>query len=117
MARRPSNTEVNGAASFALVLPIVIAFALMAKADFTDTSWSVVGYSGEPWFVSTTDVIGRTQTFNRGSADGVFFNCDFSGMSSTHTTCDPDDFFSNPEFALLKVEEQGMRLSTAFDVA
>ena len=86
MARRPSNTDVTAAASFALALPMFVAFASMAKADFIDTTWSVVGYSGEPWFVSTTDVIGRTQTFNRGSAEGVFFNCDFAGLSSTYTT-------------------------------
>lgn len=54
-----------------------------------------------------------TQTFNRGSAEGVFFNCDFAGLSSTYTTYEPDDFFSNPEFALFKAEEDGMRLSAA----
>lgn len=113
MARRPSNTDVIVAASFALALPMFMAFASMAKADFIDTTWSVVGYSGESWFVSTTDVIGRTQTFNRGSAEGVFFNCDFAGLSSTYTTYEPDDFFSNPEFALFKTEEDGMRLSAA----
>jgi len=112
MARRPSNTEVNAVAGFALFLPMVVAFASMAKADFIDTTWSVVGFSGEPWFVSTSDVIGRLQTFNRGAAEGVFFNCDFAGMSSTYSTYEPNDFFANPEFALFKAKEAGMRLST-----
>ena len=113
MTLRPSNTDKGTVPRFALALPLVLAFASAAMADFIDTTWSVVGFSGEPWFISTTDVIGRSQTFNRGFAEGVFFNCDFAGMSSTYTTYEPEDFFANPEFALFKAEEDGIRLSTS----
>ncbi len=113
MAYQSSNINANAFKCLALVIPMVVAFVPMAKADFIDTTWSVVGYSGEPWFINTPDVIGRTQTFNSGWAEGVFFNCDFAGLSSTYTTYEPNDFFSNPEFVLFKTVENGMRLSTA----
>jgi hypothetical protein len=113
MAFQRSSTDMRRGSRFALILPLALVFATAAKADFIDTTWSVVGFSGEPWFVSTTDVIGRSQTFNRGFAEGVFFNCDFAGMSSTYTTYEPDDFFANPEFVLFEAVEDGMRLSTS----
>jgi hypothetical protein len=89
-----------------------ISVAPQAKADFIDTTWSVIGFTGEPWFVNTQAVIGKSQMFNKGEARGVFFSCDFKGMSSSYTTyATVDDFLKNPEFELFKPAEKELRLS------
>jgi hypothetical protein len=99
-------------------IPTILAAAFCAilsapaQADFIDTSWSVVGFTGEAWFINTQSVIGQSQTFNRGYAEGVFYNCDYAGQSSTYTRYDNDAFFANPEFELFLPLREGMTLSS-----
>jgi hypothetical protein len=69
-----------------------------ASADFVNTTWTVERFTGETWFVQPNKVIGQTQMFNGGYAEGVFYSCDFNGQSMTYTTYANDDFFDNPEF-------------------
>ena len=83
-----------------------------AQADFIDTRWSVIGFIGEAWFIDPQSVIDRSQTFNRGYAEGVFFNCDYAGQSSTYTRYDNDTFFANPEFELFLPLREEMTLSS-----
>jgi len=83
-----------------------------AQADFIDTRWSVVGFSGEAWFINPQSVIGQSQTFNRGYAEGVFYNCDYAGQSSSYTRYDNDAFFANPEFELFLPLREEMTLSS-----
>ncbi|WP_281841206.1 hypothetical protein [Sinisalibacter aestuarii] len=71
-----------------------------AQADFIDTDWSVAGFTGEAWFINPQSVIGKSQEFYRGFAQGVFYTCDYAGQSSTYTRYDNDAFFANPEFEL-----------------
>ncbi|WP_209833798.1 hypothetical protein [Ruegeria sp. HKCCE3926] len=87
-------------------------FPASANADFIDTQWSVVGFTGEAWFIDAQDVIGQSQTFNRGFAEGVFYNCDYAGQSSTYTRYDNDEFFANPEFELFLPLHEEMTLSS-----
>lgn len=54
----------------------------LAFADYIDKKWSVVGWTGEAWFVEPKNVIGQTQMFHKGEARGVFYGCDFAGQSS-----------------------------------
>ncbi|MHC0054929.1 hypothetical protein [Actibacterium sp. D379-3] len=83
-----------------------------AHADFIDTRWSVVGFTGEAWFINPQSVIGQSQTFNRGYAEGAFYNCDHAGQSSTYTRYDNDAFFANPEFELFLPLREEMTLSS-----
>lgn len=83
-----------------------------AYADFIDTRWSVVGFTGEAWYINTQSVIGQSQTFNRGFSEGVFYNCDYSGQSSTYNRYDNDAFFANPEFELFLPLREEMTLSS-----
>lgn len=83
-----------------------------AYADFIDTRWSVVGFKGEAWFINSQDIIGKSQTFNRGYAEGVFYSCDYAGQSSTYTRYDNEAFFANPEFALFLPLKEDMALGS-----
>lgn len=69
-----------------------------ASADFVDTTWTVETFTGEAGFVDPEKVVGSTQMFNGGYAEGVFYDCNFNGQSMTYTTYANDDFFNNPEF-------------------
>lgn len=83
-----------------------------AQADFIDTRWSVVGFTGEAWFINPQSVIGQSQTFNRGYAEGVFYNCDYAGQSSSYTRYENDAFFANSEFELFLPLREEMTLSS-----
>ena len=94
------------AAAFGVIL------SAPAQADFIDTRWSVVGFTGEAWFINPQSVIDQSQTFNRGYAEGVFFNCDHAGQSSTYTRYDNDTFFANLEFEMFLPLREEMTLSS-----
>ena len=94
------------------VATISVALSAPAQADFIDTRWSVVGFTGEAWFINPQSVISQSQTFNRGYAEGVFYNCDYAGQSSTYTRYDNDAFFANPEFELFLPLREEMTLSS-----
>jgi hypothetical protein len=91
---------------------ICLVVSAPAHADFIDTRWSVVGFTGEAWFIDSQSVIGQPQTFNRGYAEGVFYNCDYGGQSSTYTQYDNDTFFANPEFDVFVPLREQMMLSS-----
>ncbi|SEN62157.1 hypothetical protein SAMN04488077_12215 [Roseovarius tolerans] len=96
------------------ILAVVCGLALNAPAhaDFIDTRWSIVGFNGEAWFINLQTVIGKSQLFNKGYAEGVFYNCDYAGQSSTYTRYENDAFFSNPEFGLFAPLREDMSLSS-----
>lgn len=81
-----------------LVLLALPFWACPSQADFIDTTWTVTNFTGEAWFIEPDRVIGQTQTFNRGFAEGVFYNCTFDGQTMAYNTYENADFFSNPEF-------------------
>ena len=66
---------------------------------FMDTEWRVVAFEGEAWFVEPDQVIGKTQTFYKGWAEGAFFDCDYLGRSMTYTRLSMEAFLANPAFA------------------
>lgn len=92
---------------------LIIGFSVYpSKADFIDTTWRVIGWTGEAWYVNTKDIIGSSQKFYKGEADGIFYNCDFKGQSSTYTTYETvDKFLANPEFELFKPAEKELNSS------
>ena len=97
---------------FAIFAALAFAGAtLPARAQFIDTTWTVTGFDGEAWFIDPAAAKGKTQTFDKGFAEGLFFNCDFAGLSATYTTYAPDDFFANPEFVLFKPVEEAVRMT------
>lgn len=95
-----------------LAVALGLALSTPTYADFIDTRWSVVGFTGEAWFINSQSVIGQSQTFNRGFSEGVFYNCDYAGQSSMYTRYDNDAFFANPEFELFLPLREEMTLSS-----
>lgn len=73
--------------------------AAPARADFIEITWTVSSFTGEVSFIDPTSVIGATQYFEGGYAEGVFYACDYAGQSMTYNSYSPDDFLANPEFA------------------
>ncbi len=94
--------------SFALASLLAV-LPLTGHAQFVDTEWRVTAFTGEAWFIKPDDVIGKTQQFYKGDADGAFFQCPYAGMSKTYTTYSVDDFLANPEFKLFAPAAEGLR--------
>lgn len=94
---------------------ILAAFAIIllsspANADFIDTEWQVSGFAGEAWYADTTEIVGKTQYFERGFAEGVFYTCDFEGQSASYTTYSSvDAFLENPEFETFNLVAENLR--------
>jgi hypothetical protein len=86
---------------------------LAGKADSIDGQWSIVGFTGEAWFVNPQELIGKTQEFSGGSASGPLYACDFAGQSMTYNVYENDDFFANPEFVRFLPLKDGMTLSSS----
>ncbi|PIE14860.1 MAG: hypothetical protein CSA68_09325 [Rhodobacterales bacterium] len=97
---------------FSAVAAFGILLSVPAQADFIDTRWSVVDFTGEAWFISPQSVIDQSQTFNRGYAEGVFYTCEYAGQSSTYTQYNNAAFFANPEFELFLPLQEEMTLSS-----
>jgi len=76
-----------------------------ANAQFIDTKWTVIKSVGEGWHEKPKDVIGKSQEFYEGWADGYFFQCDYEGQSATFTNYSLSDFLNNPEFKIFKKEK------------
>ncbi len=74
--------------------------AAPASADFIDTTWTVTGFAGDASFIDPDGLIGQTQGFDAGFAEGAFFSCDFLGLTAAFNRYGNADFFDNPEFAL-----------------
>lgn len=97
----------TGSAAF---LAALICLGAPARADFLDTLWRVTAFDGEAWFAKPETIIGRTQEFYKGWAEGVFHACDYDGQSATYTAYDDADaFLANPEFALFSSVADAMR--------
>ena len=47
MGRQPSNIKWKVLRPTVFAVPMMLAFAPNAMADFIDTTWSVVGFQGE----------------------------------------------------------------------
>lgn len=90
-----------------------LAGATSASANFIDTTWVVVGFEGEAWFVDPQDIIGQSQSFEGGFAEGVFYQCEFDGQSSTYRTYSTSDFLANPEFELFRQFADDIGLSSS----
>ncbi|EDM72512.1 hypothetical protein RAZWK3B_09681 [Roseobacter sp. AzwK-3b] len=93
--------EIQAKTAGSRILAAALAFGLAvspANADFIDTTWTVEKFTGEAWFVQPEKVIGQTQMFDGGYAEGYFYSCDFKGQSMTYTTYANTEFFENPEF-------------------
>ncbi len=95
-----------------IIATLISSISTSGKADFIDAQWTVVEFTGEAWFVDAQSIIGKTQTFNRGYGDGIFYRCNYAGQSSSYTYYDNDEFFINPEFTLFKPIKEEMTLSS-----
>ncbi len=71
-------------------------------AQMIDTDWKVISHVGETWFAKPDEIIGKSQSFFKGWAEGVFYSCDYAGQSATYNRYSPKEFLSNKEFSLFK---------------
>ena len=67
-----------------------------------DKKWKVKSYIGETWYAEPDTIIGESQYFEKGWGEGIFFNCEFKGLSKTYNIYSLDEFFKNKEFKLFK---------------
>ncbi len=95
-----------------LSLGLACVVSTAGLADSVVGQWSIVGFSGEPWYVEAQELIGKNQTFQGGFSEGPFYGCNYSGQSMTYTAYSNDEFFANPEFALFLSLREGMILSS-----
>ena len=82
----------------------------IANAQFIDTTWRVTGVVGEPWFANPEMILGRTQYFFKGEAEGVFYSCNYAGQSTTYTKYQLSEFLENKEFKLFKKHQTELML-------
>ena len=82
----------------------------IANAQFIDTTWRVTGVVGEPWFANPEMILGRTQYFFKGEAEGVFYSCNYAGQSTTYTKYHLSEFLENKEFKLFKKHQTELML-------
>ena len=80
----------------------LLLFTFQVHANFIETKWKVVGFVGEPWFADTKSIIGKTQSFEGGWSEGIFYSCDYAGQSMTYNTYSVEEFLNNKEFYLFK---------------
>jgi|TARA_B100002003_G_C13599415_1_gene309293 hypothetical protein len=81
---------------------VLIFFNTTVKAHHAYRIWTVTEFLGEAWYVEPNKVIGQTQSFYKGYSEGVFFNCDYKGLSYTHNKYTLEEFLNNKEFELFK---------------
>jgi hypothetical protein len=93
----------------AALIGALLCIGAPARADFIDTTWRVTAFAGEAWFAKTELIIGRTQEFYKGFAQGVFYACDYEGQSATYTSYDVESFLANPEFATFAAVADALR--------
>ena len=70
---------------------------------FIFTTWKITKFVGESIFMEPEFIIGKTQMFYKGDAEGVFYNCSAEGQYSTYTTYKNwNEFLQNKEFSTFK---------------
>jgi hypothetical protein len=89
-------------ATLCLTIAVLLGSAGVSYSQGVGGKWTVTEHSGEYWYISPNDVVGKTQYFFKGMSEGVFLNCDYDGQSYTYTTYDKDEFLGNKEFELFK---------------
>jgi hypothetical protein len=71
----------------------------VAHADFIETQWTVTEYRGDVPASERIKVVGKTQEFLGGWADGVFYACDYAGQTMSYEMYTPESFLANPDLA------------------
>lgn len=92
-----------------LGLVCCVLWPLAATAQTIDAEWRITKFTGESWFVKLDEVISKTQSFNKGMAEGALFNCPYAGLSATYNTYTVEEFLVNKEFELFRQAEQDLR--------
>ena len=64
------------------------------------TTWVIEKYIGSGAYSDPEKLVGKTQRFFKGLAEGAFFNCDYGGLVSDYATYTNEEFFNNKQFRL-----------------
>jgi len=92
----------NLTATLCLAIVVLLVSAGVSNSQGVDGSWVVTDHAGDTWFANVEEIIGKTQMFDRGWAEGVFFESDFRGLSKARTSYRIDEVLANKEFVLFK---------------
>jgi hypothetical protein len=84
------------------MLLLVLLFPVMSLAQGVDGIWVVAKHDGETWYAEKSEILGKTQEFEKGFSEGVFFQCNYAGLSMTYTKYTAEEFLKNREFELFK---------------
>ena len=97
------------------LLVITFLCSLNLQANFLATKWDLVKFVGErwqsKWYEEHQDLKDKYQSFYKGYAEGMFYECDAKGQSYIYNTYTPDEFFSNPEMELFKKNKEELNFS------
>ena len=97
------------------LLIITLFCSLNIHASFLETKWDLVKFVGERWqsqrYEDHQNLKDKYQSFNRGYAAGMFYECEAQGQSYTYNTYTPDEFFSNPEMEHFKKNKEELNFN------
>jgi hypothetical protein len=75
-----------------LLLLLFLIPNLAFGAPFIDTDWVVSSFVGDQIFADKRPIIGKTQHFYKGYAEGVFYSCDYAGQMKAYNKYTLNEF-------------------------
>lgn len=81
----------------------ILTLSLISSGSYAfpvKTTWVVEKYIGSGAYSDPEELVGKTQRFFKGLAEGAFFNCDYGGLVSDYATYTNEEFFNNKQFKL-----------------
>ena len=84
----------------------------LVMADMIDTNWVVSSFVGDQAFADKRPIIGKTQEFFKGYAEGVFYTCDYAGQMKTYNKYSLNEFLANKEFDDFKKYQKELKFDS-----
>ena len=85
-------------------------FPSISYSNVYDGIWEVTDVVGERWFSLKKRHIGKTQEFYKGSAYGVFFTCNYTGLIDTTDSYTLDEFLNKKDFRIFSKHKDELDL-------
>ena len=85
------------------ILLIILTFGVLISSSYAypvKTTWVVEKYIGTAPYSKPEELVGKTQRFFKGLAEGAFFNCDYGSLVSNYATYTYEEFFNDKQFTL-----------------
>mgnify|MGYP003389827494 FL=1 len=81
-----------------VVLGLLFGGNATSNATPVQTTWVIEKYLLSGAFLDGEKLVGKTQRFHKGLAEGAFFNCNNGGLNSWYATYSYEEFFNNKQF-------------------